>query len=83
MYTLKRVGTRRLEGPLNVRFYASFANKRHAFSVARQMADKRGFAVGSGKLVHVLTDGDRDLATLSAEFFPGAEHTVDFYHVAE
>jgi hypothetical protein len=83
MYTLKRVGTRRLEGPINVRFYASFANKRHAFSVARQMADKRGFAVGSGKLVHVLTDGDRDLATLSAEFFPGAEHTVDFYHVAE
>ena len=83
MYTLKRVGTRRLEGPLNVRFYASFANKRHAFSIARQMADKRGFAVGSGKLVQVLTDGDRDLATLCAEFFPGAEHTVDFYHVAE
>ena len=83
MYTLKRVGTRRLEGPVNVRFYASFANKRHAFTVARQMADKRGFAVGSGKLVQVLTDGDKDLATLSAEFFPGAEHTVDFYHVAE
>ena len=83
MYTLKRVGTRRLEGPLNVRFYASFANKRHAFTVARRMADKRGFAADSGKLVQVLSDGDRDLAALSAEFFPGAEHTVDFYHVAE
>jgi hypothetical protein len=83
MYTLKRVGTRRLEGPLNVRFYASFANKRHAFAVARRMADKRGFAADSGKLVQVLTDGDRDLAALSAEFFPGAEHTIDFYHVAE
>jgi len=83
MYTLKRVGTRRLEGPLNVRFYASFANKRHAFGIARQMADRRGFAADSGKLVQVLTDGDRDLASLSAEYFPGAEHTVDFYHVAE
>lgn len=83
MYTLKRVGTRRLEGPINVRFYASFANKRHAFTVARRMADKRGFARESGKLVQVLTDGDNDLALLSAEFFPGAEHTIDFYHVAE
>lgn len=83
MYTLKRVGTRRLEGPLNVRFYASFANKRHAFTVARRMADKRGFAAGSGNLIHVLTDGDNDLALLSGEFFPGAEHTIDFYHVAE
>jgi len=55
MYTLKRVGTRRLEGPINVRFYASFANKRHAFTVARRMPDKRGFATGSGKLVQVLT----------------------------
>ena len=83
MYTLRRVGTRRLEGPLNVRFYASFANKRHAFTVARRMADKRGFTAASGKLIHVLTDGDNDLALLSGEFFPGAEHTIDFYHVAE
>jgi hypothetical protein len=83
MYTLKRAGTRRLEGPLNVRFYASFANKRHAFTMARRMADKRGFGAGSGKLVHVLTDGDRDLARLCAEYFPDAEHTVDFYHVTE
>jgi hypothetical protein len=30
MYSLNRVSERRLEGPVNVRFYASFANKRHA-----------------------------------------------------
>jgi hypothetical protein len=83
MYTLRRVGTRRLEGPLNVRFYASFAPKRHAFEQARRWADKRGFPSDSGKLVQVLTDGDRDLAQLCSEFFPDAEHTVDFYHVLE
>ena len=83
MYTLRRVGARRLEGPLNVRHYASFAPKRHAFEVARRLADKRGFGCDSGKLVQVLTDGDRDLAQLSSEFFPDAEHTVDFYHVLE
>lgn len=83
MYTLRRVGTRRLEGPLNVRHYASFAPKRHAFEVARRMADKRGFTQDSGKLVQVLTDGDHDLALLCTEFFPEAEHTIDYYHVAE
>ena len=83
MYTLRRVGTRRLEGPINVRHYASFAPKRHAFVLARRWADKRGFADTSGKLVQVLTDGDRDLRDLCAEYFPNAEHTVDFYHVLE
>lgn len=83
MYTLRRVGTRRLEGPINVRHYASFATKRHAFEVARRWADKRGFADACGKLVQVLTDGDRDLRDLCAEHFPTAEHTVDFYHVLE
>jgi len=83
MYTLRRVGTRRLEGPINTRHYASFANKRHAFELARRWADKRGFADGSGKLVQVLSDGDLDLRELCAEHFPNAEHTVDFYHVLE
>jgi hypothetical protein len=83
MYTLRRVGTRRLEGPINVRNYASFAPKRHAFDMARRLADKRGFGCDSGKVVQVLTDGDRDLALLCAEYFPDAEHTVDFYHVLE
>lgn len=83
MYTLRRVGTRRLEGPLNTRHYASFAPKRHAFEVARRMADKRGFGSDSGKLVQVVTDGDRDLRDLCSEFFPEAEHTIDFYHVLE
>jgi hypothetical protein len=83
MYTLRRVGTRRLEGPITVRLYASFANKRHAFELARRWADKRGFADGSGKLVQVLSYGDLDLRNLCAQYFPKAEHTVDFYHVLE
>lgn len=83
MYTLRRVGTRRLEGPVNVRHNASFAPKRYAFEVARRMANKRGFHEGSGKLVHILTDGDPHLASLRAEFFPSAEHTIDYYHVLE
>ena len=83
MYTLKRVGSRRLEGPHNVRIYASFAPKRHAFEMARKMATKRGFGPDSGKLVQLLTDGDDDLARLGREYFPNAERTVDYYHVLE
>lgn len=83
MYTLRRVGTRRLEGPLNVRMYASFAPKRHAFEMARRMAEKRGFGPDTSNLIQLLTDGDDDLARLGREFFPGAEHTVDYYHVLE
>jgi hypothetical protein len=83
VYTLRRVGTRRLEGPVNRRVYASFAPKRHAFEIVRRMADKRGFSVESGKLVQLVTDGDPDLARLGREFFPNAEHTVDFCHVCE
>jgi len=83
IYSLRRVGTRRLEGPIGRRVYASFASKRHAFEVARRMADRRGFSVESGKPVQLVTDGDRDLARLGKEFFPNAEHTVDFCHVVE
>jgi hypothetical protein len=83
MYTLKRKGTRRLEGPLNKWVYSSFAPKRHAFEMARRWANKRGFADGSGRLVQIVTDGDNDLAKLSAEYFPQAEHTIDVWHVVE
>lgn len=83
MYTLRRVGTRRLEGPVNRWVYASFAPKKHAFEVARRMADKRGFTDDSGKLVQVVTDGDCDLDRMVQHFFPNAEHTVDYYHVCE
>ena len=83
MYTLRRVGTRRLEGPLNRWVYASFAPKRHAFDVARRMADKRGFGDDTGKLVQIVTDGDPDLMRLGREFFPKAEHTIDYFHVSE
>jgi hypothetical protein len=51
--------------------------------MARRWANKRGFADGSGRLVQIVTDGDNDLAKLSAEYFPHAEHTIDVWHVVE
>ena len=83
MYTLRRNGTRRLEGPVNKWIYSSFAPKRHAFKMARRWADTRGFSEGSKKLVQIVTDGDNDLARLSEEYFPRAEHTIDVWHVVE
>lgn len=83
MYTLRRAGTRRLEGPINRRHYVTFASKRRAFEVARREAAKRGFDPDSGRLVQLVTDGDDDLARLGAEYLPHAEHTIDAYHVFE
>lgn len=82
MYTLTRVG-RNLLGPVNRWVYASFAPKKHAIAVARREADKRGFAVGCGKTIQVLTDGDPDLARYVAKAFPDAIHTIDVIHVVE
>jgi hypothetical protein len=83
MYTLKRRGTRRLEGPINRRHYVSLGSKRHAFEVARREAEKRGFGVDSGRLVQVVTDGDRDYEELTREYLPHARHDNDCYHVFE
>lgn len=83
MYTLRRKGTRRLEGPVNKWIYSSFAPKRWAFEVARRWADARGFTRDSGKLIQVVTDGDNDLADLARAHFLEAEHTIDIWHVAE
>jgi hypothetical protein len=82
MYTLKRSG-RHLLGPINRRFYASFAPKRHAFEVARREANKRGFTAASPKLIQIVTDGDDDLAIYAKEYFPGAIHTLDVMHALE
>jgi hypothetical protein len=82
MYTLTRVG-RNLLGPVNRWIYASFAPKKHAIAVARREADKRGFPVGCGKTIQVLTDGDPDLARYVAKAFPDAVHTIDVIHVVE
>lgn len=83
MYTLRRCGTRRLEGPLNRRHYASFGPKRHAFAIARREANKRGFGPDSGRLVQLVTDGDNNYADLATEYLPAAIHTIDCYHVFE
>ena len=82
MYTLRRSG-KLLLGPINKRYYASFASKRHAVDVARREATKRGFSPGTNRVVQVLTDGDNDLARYIAEVFPGALHTVDVIHIVE
>ena len=72
-----------LLGPINKRYYASFAPKRHAVEIARREATKRGFPPGTRKTIQVLTDGDNDLDRYIAELFPGAIHTIDVMHVIE
>lgn len=72
-----------LLGPCNKRYYASFAQKRHAVEVARREANKRGFPPGTKRVTQVVTDGDNDLARYVAELFPGAMHTIDVMHVVE
>jgi hypothetical protein len=82
MYTLRRKGDLLL-GPINKRYYASFAPKRHAFEYARKEAVRRGFALDTERRVQIVTDGDLDLARYAAEIFPRALHTVDIAHVIE
>jgi len=72
-----------LLGPINKRYYASFAPKRHAVEIARREATKRGFGPGTRKTIQILTDGDNDLDRYIAELFPGAIHTIDVMHVIE
>lgn len=87
MYTLVPHGAGsgrvRLLGPKNRKVYASFGRKRHAFAIARREADKRGFGADSGKRIQIVTDGEKSFATYVRDFFPGALHTVDIYHVYE
>lgn len=84
MYTLrKQRNGNLLLGPINKRFYASFAPKRHAVEIARREATKRGFPPGTKRTVQIVTDGDNDLALYIAEIFPDALHTIDVIHVIE
>jgi hypothetical protein len=82
MYTLRREGALLL-GPINKRYYASFAPRRHAFEYARREAARRGFAPGTGRRIQIVTDGDEHLAHYAAEYFPGVTPTVDVSHVVE
>lgn len=84
MFTLKKQQNGSLLlGPINKRYYASFAQKRHAVEVARREATKRGFAPGTDRVIQVVTDGDNDLARYIGELFPTALHTIDVMHVVE
>lgn len=82
MYTLRRDGELLL-GPINKRYYASFAPKRHAFEYARREATRRGFPPGTERTVQLVTDGDDDLAYYAREYFPDATTTLDISHVLE
>lgn len=86
-YTLKRAvgpdGEPVLLGPINRRCYATHVSKRHAFEMARHLADKRGFGEKSGKLHQFVGDGDEDLARLKKEYLPEALQTLDVMHVIE
>jgi hypothetical protein len=82
MYTLRREG-KLLLGPINKRYYASFAQSGHAVEVARREATKRGFPPGTPRTVQVLTDGDRHLEVWIRRLFPDAIHTIDVMHVVE
>jgi hypothetical protein len=84
MYTLRKSDQDGLLlGPLNKRYYASFAPKRHAFEYARREATRRGFPPGTPRTVQIVTDGDNDLARYAAEYFPEAKHTIDVAHAVE
>lgn len=82
MYTLQRKGDQLL-GPINKRLYVSFGPKELAFQWALRQAARRGFAAGSSKMIQIVTDGDEDLATYRARYFPHAIHTLDVYHALE
>ena len=86
-FTLKKAtgpdGKPALLGPINRRSYATYVSKRHAFEMARRLADKRGFGEKSGKLHQFVGDGDEDLARLKKEYLPEAVQTLDVMHVVE
>lgn len=89
MYTLRRTDDGLLRGPINKRVWASFGGKKEIFAIARREAIKRGFDPASEsefpghKLIHIVTDGDDDLATNAATSFPHAVQTIDVMHVLE
>ena len=86
-YTLKQAkgpdGMPALLGPRNRKVYASYVSKRHAFGMARRLADKRGFSKNSGKRHQLITDGDEHFERLAQDFFPEAIRTLDVMHVLE
>lgn len=83
VYTLKRVNGV-LTGPVNKRTYVSFGAKRRAFEWLQQEVKKRGFGPEAyDRPLHLLTDGDEDLARYGKEYVPHATRTIDFMHVLE
>lgn len=82
MYTLKRKNGLLL-GPVNKKIFTLMGPKELIFQLARAEATKRGFGPDTRKVVQVVTDGDDDLAELTAKYFPKARHTIDVMHALE
>lgn len=80
IYSIRRLPTGEIEGPIHKRVYATFRNAEALFVWLRGEAEKRGYAT---KRVVFLADGDRKLWRLQQRYFPKAEACIDWCHVAE
>jgi hypothetical protein len=82
LYTLKQTEDG-CEGPINKRVYATFESYRALFKWLLREAKKRGYGTAKFKKVLFIADGAQVLWDLQAEYFPGVEVCLDWYHVVE
>lgn len=73
LYTLKRDGAGRLDGPVNKRVYGTFNGYRALFHWIAQEAKKRGYGTAKFTKVLFVADGADAIWTLQKRFFPDAE----------
>ncbi len=83
LYTLKRDGAGKLDGPVNKRVYATFDSYRARFEWIALEAKKRGYGTAKFTKVLFVADGADVIWALQKEFFPAAEVCLDWYHVVE
>jgi len=82
IYTLKRTEDG-LEGPINKRVYSTFESYKALFEWLSRAAKKRGYGTAKFRKVLFIADGAQILWDLQAEYFPGVEACLDWYHVVE
>jgi hypothetical protein len=83
LYTLKRDGEGKLDGPVNKRVYGTFEGYRALFEWLALEAKKRGYGTAKFAKVLFVADGADAIWSLQQQFFPGAEVCLDWYHVVE
>jgi hypothetical protein len=82
IYTLKRTDEG-FEGPINKRVYSTFESYKALFEWLLREAKKRGYGTAKFSKVLFIADGAQTLWDLQAEYFPGVEACLDWYHVVE